>query len=310
MATKKSEDLRREIAEMFIEGLKENGLHWKKGWSSESMCPSNGKSRIPYKGINRMHLFMHAQAEGYKDARWFTFLQIKEAGYHLKKGAKGVKVEYWFPYDCENRKSLSWQEYKECMKSRREKEEFALLCKTYTVFNADRVEGIERTEFENRDVNPSAVIETLSQNMGVSISYANEDIACYKPSSDEIQLPPPSKFYSTEEFNATALHELAHSTGHAKRLDRDQSGRFGSKEYAFEELVAEMASVFMGVHTGIDPLDANTDNHQAYVNSWIEEIERSPDVLAKAIRQAEEATEYMEFYVEINNEIVIKENKW
>lgn len=51
------------------------------------------------------------------------------------------------------------------------------------------------------------------------------------------------------------------------------------------------------------------DNHQAYINGWIEEIEKSPEVLIKAISKAEEAANYMEQYILEIEHNEIRENK-
>ena len=66
-----------------------------------------------------------------------------------------------------------------------------------------------------------------------------------------IFLPEQEAFHSENDYYATALHEIAHSTGHPSRLNRDLSGKFGSKSYATEELKAEFASVFIGQEKGL-----------------------------------------------------------
>jgi antirestriction protein ArdC len=58
--------------------------------------------------------------------------------------------------------------------------------------------------------------------------------------SDRIVLPGRSAFETADGYYATALHELAHWTGHKSRLDRDFTGRFGTEAYAVEELIAEI----------------------------------------------------------------------
>lgn len=306
MANKKSEEFRKEVAKMFVDGLKKDGLNWKKGWSVDDL-PQNGKSRIPYKGVNRLNLMLIAARAGYKDPRWMTFNQIRDAGYHLAKGSKGAKIEYWFPYDMVERKPLTWQKLAELIKDGRDVNEFARLVKLYTVFNGDNIEGLpELQKYENKEVKPDEIIRTLADNMGVKLIHSDlEQGAYYRPDADEVHLPLPERFFSTESYNATALHELAHSTGHPTRLGRDQTGWFGSEDYAVEELIAEMTSAFMSVHTGIDPTEMDMDNHQAYVNSWIKAIESSPDVLMKAIKEAEKASDYMEEHAGLSKEVEI-----
>lgn len=135
--------------------------------------------------------------------------------------------------------------------------------------------------------------------MNVPVFYDGGDRAYYSPSKDEIHLPAPENFTSEYALNATALHELAHSTGHATRLNRDIENTFGSESYAYEELVAEITSCFMGVNLETDSTDANIDNHKAYVQSWVKEIRDKPEKLVHAIKDAQAATTYMEEKAEI-----------
>lgn len=304
MANKRVLEFRKNVTEMFIDGLKKDGLAWKQGWDSESLLPSNANTGALYKGINRLNLILSAKKRGYSDTRWLTFKQIKDEGYHLEKGSKGVNVEYWFPYDMKNKETVTWQRYNEYLKAGREANEFSLLFKLYTVFNGDNIKGLpEKEEYLNKDVNPDKIIKEISMNMNVPIIHEKDEFsAYYNPSKDEIHLPIPERFFSEDEYNATALHELAHSTGHKDRLNRN-IGIKGSKEYAYEELVAEITSVFMSAYTGIKLADVDIDNHSAYVNSWIKELEESPDILAKAIKEAEQASDYMERYIGISKEL-------
>lgn len=304
MANKRVLEFRKNVTEMFIDGLKKDGLAWKQGWDSESLLPSNANTGALYKGINRLNLILSAKNRGYSDNRWLTFKQIKDEGYHLEKGSKGVNVEYWFPYDMKNKETVTWQRYNEYLKAGREANEFSLLFKLYTVFNGDNIKGLpEKEEYLNKDVKPDKIIKEISMNMNVPIIHdIDEFSAYYNPSKDEIHLPIPERFFSEDEYNATALHELAHSTGHKDRLNRN-IGIKGSKEYAYEELVAEITSVFMSAYTGIKVADVDIDNHSAYVNSWIKEVEESPDILAKAIKEAEQASDYMERYIGISKEL-------
>lgn len=304
MANKRVLEFRENVTEMFIDGLKKDGLAWKQGWDSESLLPSNANTGALYKGINRLNLILSAKKRGYSDNRWLTFKQIKDEGYHLEKGSKGVNVEYWFPYDMKNEETVTWQRYNEYLKAGREANEFSLLFKLYTVFNGDNIKGIpEKEEYLNKDVNPDKIIKEISMNMNVPIIHEKDEFsAYYNHSKDEIHLPIPERFFSKDEYNATALHELAHSTGHKDRLNRNV-GMMGSKEYAYEELVAEITSVFMSAYTGIKVADVDIDNHSAYVNSWIKELEESPDTLVKAIKEAEQASDYMERYIGISKEL-------
>jgi antirestriction protein ArdC len=57
-----------------------------------------------------------------------------------------------------------------------------------------------------------------------------------------------------------------HASGSRSRLNRDLSGSFGSKKYAYEEIVAEITSAFVCASLGIVP----TVRHADYIGSWLE----------------------------------------
>ncbi len=106
--------------------------------------------------------------------------------------------------------------------------------------------------------------------------------AYYSKASDEIHLPIRGDFYDLQEFYATALHEIGHSTGHTKRLSRDLSGKFGSPEYAMEELRAEIASVFLEQDFGVEVDESAVRNNSAYIQHWKTVIQKDPNLHVQA----------------------------
>ena len=155
----------------------------------------------------------------------------------------------------------------------------------------------------NPEVSQDELIKKLSEGMGVEIFTDGGDQAYYSPSQDKIHLPTPESFDSVYAFNATALHELSHSTGHPTRLNRPQSAFFGTAQYAYEELVAEMCSCFMGTELQTEATPQHIDNHKAYVQSWIQAITEKPETLVKAIRDAQAAANYMDFKAGLITEV-------
>ena len=91
-------------------------------------------------------------------------------------------------------------------------------------------------------------------------------------------------------FLATLLHECGHATGHGIRLNREFSGRFGSEAYAFEELVAELASAFGQAALGIR---ADIEYHASYIESWQRVLKQDRYAFVKACTLAQAATDYM-----------------
>lgn len=302
----KKEEFRQELAEKFLTVLESKGeetLEWVKRWKGDSKAPRNGITKIKYKGINMLNLYLTSEIKGYKDPRWYTMNQIKDLKdtyhkkekWHLKAGTKGTWIEYWSPYDVKAKKSITWEECKQRLHD--PEFEYTLFPKYSCVFNADCIEGI--SEFKpdencNQEVLGSDVIDIMSERMGVPIVEDGGDKAYYSPSDDEIHLPKKTCFESSEAYAATALHELCHATGHESRLNRDLKNVFGSDKYAFEELVAEMASAFSSFNISSEISDENLKEHKAYIKSWSISIRNEPGIFAKAIKEAQKAAEYLD----------------
>jgi antirestriction protein ArdC len=109
-------------------------------------------------------------------------------------------------------------------------------------------------------------------------------------------MPPKQLFQDARGFYATALHELGHWTGHSSRLDRDLVNKFGSPEYAKEELRADLASYFLSARLGL-PHDPG--QHAAYISSWIEALSKDHNEIHRA---AKDAQRICEFVLEFQNE--------
>ena len=303
----KSKSFREEVADMFVKSLEEDPQAIFKGWDfSETGVPLNISTNVEYRGLNVLWLKMIEITNGYGDPRWATFKQINAMDLKLKKGSKGTKVEYYLPIDDENNKAIKWDEYNKLSGQEKssfyydsyglKKAKYVIRPRLFTVFNGSQVEGMPKLDIDitSNEINPSEIIKSISEGMEVPIeSTFNSNKAYYSPAEDKIHLPCKEQFYSDEEYNRTALHELGHSTGHPSRLDRDQTGSFGSEKYAFEELVAEITSCFMSEYISEPISEEIMDKHKGYVQSWITAIKDDKNYLFRAIKAANKASDYM-----------------
>lgn len=116
----------------------------------------------------------------------------------------------------------------------------------------------------------------------------------YLPVLDRVEVPPIEAFTQTEEYYATVLHELCHSTGSKTRLKREGIVEFdkkGTEKYAKEELIAEIGSTYLMAHVGKEmPMIKNA---AAYINGWTKAIHDDPNVVINASREAEKASQYV-----------------
>jgi antirestriction protein ArdC len=304
------EEFRKIVADQFTNVLEEKELDWVKEWHTNSI-PLNAVSNHQYRGVNQFYLSIIAMTKGWKDPRWMTFNQIAKIDKQamIRKGEHAFDVEYWFVRDRtkkfgDKQAFISFPDARKLIKEgKRQPEDFQPVAKYFKVFNAEQVEGLPsmKTEQENKpEINQAELVDRLSQEMLVPINFDGGNNAYYSPKEDAIHLPAIESFKSEYAFNSTALHELAHSTGHPDRLNRSIKNIFGSEDYAFEELIAEMTSCFMALETvppeslDEDNLSKYTQNHRAYIQSWAQSIKEKPDILFKAIKEAEHAADYMD----------------
>ena len=127
------------------------------------------------------------------------------------------------------------------------------MLKTFNVFNVRRSTDYPSTNERRADRRDSA---NRGRERFIAATKADIRIggskACFVPSLDFIAMPPREAFDKQSSFYSVELHELGHWAGGEKRLNRDLNNRFGTRAYAAEELIAELASAFLCAHLGIE----------------------------------------------------------
>ena len=115
--------------------------------------------------------------------------------------------------------------------------------------------------------------------------------AYYSPTIDNVNMPELQSFISAEAWYSTLFHELTHSTGHDKRLNRKDMKIYRKEFRAREELIAEIGAAFLCEHCGIGaPVIENT---VAYVQSWKKHLKDDPRIIATAAQQAQKAAQWI-----------------
>lgn len=315
----KKAEFRKAAAEAFINLLHPDNpvksFEWIKEWK-DAAKPMSMRSGEEYRGINHAVLTMAAMAKGYSDPRWTTMNYLKfRKGMGVKKGERGVTIEYWLARDLTKKPG----EYGSVIKTaearnmilngQRKEEDFTLVPRYSRVFNAEQCYGIPKMEIkqeEKKQISQAEMVSKISERMQVPIINDAVSRGCYySVNKDEIHLPEPSAFISEYAYNASALHELAHASGAEKRLDRNISNEFGSDDYAFEELVAEMTSCFTAAELVPDErgmeeyTKLNAENHYRYVKGWAESLKKNPDCLVKAVKLAELSSDFLDLNADL-----------
>ena len=287
-------DFRQEVTDRIIAMLEKGVAPWQKPWNPGEASvgmPFNPTTNRTYRSGNAIHLMATALNRGYDDPRWMTYKQADDRGWQVRRGEKGTQIEFWDlkPVD---RKQSDPREGDQ--RDADEKRNARLIHRVYTVFNASQIDGI--APYQSRQRTPFEVVqsgENILQNSGAKIHHDQADRAFYNRSSDTIHLPPKEAFKDAAGFYGTALHELAHWSGHPSRLNRatlNESYRFGDTNYAKEELRAELASVFLAAERGI-PHDP--EQHAAYVGSWIKMLRENKNEIFRAAHDASLTSDFL-----------------
>jgi antirestriction protein ArdC len=276
------------ITSKLIESLEQNVIPWKKPWNS--LAAKNLVSKKEYRGINSLLLGMTPA----KYPFFATFKQIMELGGNVKKGSKSVPVFFYAPVSkkgsevkFENEASVKSNSY--------------WLMKQYAVFSIDQVEGIDVTMLVDEVINfqPILMAEDLVNGYlaSQSLKIYSAQNAAYSPSHDQLVMPEKNQFHSVDAYYSTVFHELIHSTGSAKRLNREgfEAGvfhKFGSKGYAFEELIAEFGAAILASHCGVDT-SLETGQSGAYIKEWLKKLNEDKTLAYKAALKAQLAVDYI-----------------
>lgn len=275
------------ITEEILPLLKKGTAPWQKPWdinnNNRFMIPINGVSGKRYRGGNVIHLQAVAINNNYHDPRWYTFNQVKKIPRaYVRRGSKGTRIFFYQP------KTKVYQ------KPSGEKVKLDVgEVSMFVVFNAEQIKGLGKFNYNSYlNFDPNERAENIVKLNNADVLYHDVDKAFYVPSKDKIYLPPKTAFPTEEKYYATLLHEVSHSTGHESRLNRDLSGKFGSENYAREELVAEIASMLLCHDLGIRGCK-DIENHTAYIKSWISMFEKDTNELFKAATKAEQVCTYL-----------------
>lgn len=285
MQTKR--DTYQTITDTLLNAL-ENCGPFERPWIGQSLTmPLNVASGNEYRGTNIVMLWAAAQASGYAQNVWGTFKQWSEKGATVRKGEKGTPV-IWF-------KML---ERADESSDDQEQESQRIPCARLSwVFNIAQVQGYEAKNEEaptENLVTPIEQAEALMIASGAKIRHEGHS-AFYRPSTDEIVLPPQNLFTgtstssATECYYSTALHELTHWTG--PRLAREFGKRFGDQAYAAEELVAELGAAFLCASLGVS--NEPRADHASYLASWIKILKNDKKAFITAASKASEASDYL-----------------
>ena len=285
-------------------------------WKDDAFfIPINFESKKPYRGVNRLLLQERIGFAGaFRNPYFLTFNQIKKHGGKLKKGTRGYEVVYYsIRYIVPADKNTGRKAYSstnahkviDFIDKHKLSEDIVTrtpMIRYYNVYNGASIEGID-FQLDKLQIG-RAVPDTAPENQAAALiveNYPNPPAikhegnrAYYSPSGDYVKMPKKEQFDSINDYYRILFHELTHSTGHDKRLDRGIHLMLEKEDYAKEELVAEFGAVFLSAWAGI--MWYTNKNHAVYLKNWnsaIKESENDNKFLMKAASLAQAATDYI-----------------
>lgn len=282
-----------DITNKIIAELEAGRFPWVQPWGTSAAqaplgLPKNASTGRTYSGINILILWGAVVQHGFPGQGWLTFRQALSLGGNVRKGEHGTTVVYAARFVPEDEKQRA--------RDTGEEAQAIPFLKRFTVFNVAQCEGLPQDIAVEVPPPPPGMIEptveTLIKASGIDFRIGG-DRAFYAPAHDYVQVPPPAAYFEPINWHRTALHELGHATGHASRVGRDLGGSFGTRKYAFEELVAEMNAAFCCAALGIVP----TVRHADYLGSWLEVLREDNRAIVRAASQATKAADWLLGYL-------------
>ena len=288
MDADKKKELYQQVTAGLIEQMEQGVAIWQQPWVvSKAYQPQNGFSQRLYNGFNRIYLGWMQESFGSNDPRWYTFNNVKDLGFKVRKGSKSTIVVYNAPAVSEKENDNGEVETYTWWNMR-----------FYKVFHASQVEGLPEYDVEvEAPLQPDSdedypgiqhMVEWCKTNL-FDVQHGS-DRAYYTPAHDSITLPDPDMFKRLSWYAQTLAHEIVHATGHEKRLNRLDKCGYGTDSYAKEELVAEFGAAML---CGSLDIPADMEQSASYLKSWAQRCKDDPSLLVSAANMAEKAVDFV-----------------
>ncbi len=297
------------ITDRIIDKLEQGEIPWRKPWISVQEGAFNRISGRTYSVLNQL-LVTHGPGEYATAQQWrmlggeiseeekkhpdvicFWKMQEQTTGNEQGKSESAEKVDSTEKDETE----------KNDRDTGAQKKRIRPVLRYYRVYHISQVQNVDplkpAQEYVHRPMEEAEDIITTYVDRE-KIHFENQGIsnsAWYSPVADKVHVPGMKQFFRPEEYYSTVFHELIHSTGNAKRLNRlrmGQNNHFGSEAYSKEELVAEIGAAVLQNYTGIETKESFT-NSAAYIQSWLQVLQKDQKLIVITAAQAEKAVKWI-----------------
>jgi len=266
------------VTEKIIKELENGNVIWRKTWKDE---PISHQTKKVYSGFNYWRLILESMEKSYSHNLWLTYKQTQRLEGNVKKGEHGTAIIFYRMIDFKD-------------KDQPEKIKSIPLLRYFNVWNISQCEKIDLPKwYETKENAQILEAESIYKNMPNKPPLKTGSNKCaYNPKEDILYMPDISKFETSENYYTGLYHELTHSTGNEKRLNRNMETNHQAESYAKEELIAEMGSSILNHHTGINN-EKIFKNTTAYIQGWLKALKDDNSLIISASSQAEKAVKYI-----------------
>lgn len=302
MPAKTKFDPAKAITQELIAILEKGTLPWRKPWTVPgSACPLR-QTGDPYQGVNNFLLTMRTLIHGYTSPYWMTMRQANALEARIRKGeASSVVVFYGKTYKDGETSTEADKDDDTTKETGTTANDTRIIpfMKSYRVFNADQIEGlpdlyhpvVERAETQTSRAAPIPHMQDFFDGIGADVVITGRE-ANYVPPVDRIYMPEMSLFESANDYYSVLGHEHGHWTKPRHRLNRSYGdARFGNTAYAREEIVADLASLYLGQHLGYAP--HTIQNTAAYIDHWLSVLKSDHRAIFALSADAKRASEFL-----------------
>lgn len=280
----RAQEIYQSVSDAIVSALEEaDSGKWERPWNLGMTIPRNASTGKQYNGFNILLFALVQQARGYEYPIWATYKQWESLGAQVQKGEKGLTGVKW-----------TARERDVPLPDGTTGTDSFMVPSAFTVFNIAQVSGASPDDFLPPRLSPEERLPALEEIFGEilpEVRHGNTESAHYSPSGDYINMPPFESFKDALSYYATLSHELIHWTGHPTRENRQNMNKFGTPEYAFEELVAELGSAYLMAILGMEATPQ--EQHSQYIRSWIKILKDDPTAIQRASAQAQKAVDFL-----------------
>ena len=284
----------------------EKGNTFKKDWNTTTKGKLiNCQTSEEYNGSNIGLLMMHQILNGHPHSIYCGIGQGNTLKMRLKKGSKSARILMPI-FHSEDKKDKEGKPILDLLGDPVQNKWTTF--KTACVFNIDQFEDSPAkqkildkfvsapgpTVQKFKDHKPTEkLINSYIKRESIDVFFGS-DSAYYTPLSDTVTMPDKEQFTSQCGFYGTYLHELIHSTGHQKRINRKTltDPNTNRTSYATEELITELAAVNLTHELKISTVD-KLQNSAAYLESWVKTLKADKKILFKLLKQSTESIKYL-----------------